>query len=155
MRFVLHPGAARDAGATRVILGSSLFTGDRIDVVTAQAFATALGDDALRKRGEWMTHPENLGVYVRLLRGATAPIDAYRWIAANAAESTRLGTWELEERGPDAVRLTYVPRPEADSPQDDEMLCRAREGELVALPRRHAQQVELEARHARLRCRPR
>ncbi len=37
----------RDAGATRVILGSSLFTGDRIDVVTAQAFATALGDDAL------------------------------------------------------------------------------------------------------------
>src|SRR5271170_1247634 len=56
-----------------------------------------LGNEALRKRGEWTTHAEALGTQVRMLRVAERPIDAYRYLASNAREQTRIGTWELDE----------------------------------------------------------
>src|SRR4051812_19082726 len=48
--------------------------------------AELLGSDALRNRGEWVTHPEALGTYVRMLRVAKEPIDAYRYVAVNSKE---------------------------------------------------------------------
>src|SRR6516162_2223771 len=74
-----------------------------------------LGREAIRNRGEWVTHPEALGVLVRMLRTSAKPVDAYRYLAANAREATRIGTWEIEETKPasgdaaavTAVRLTY------------------------------------------------
>jgi hypothetical protein len=33
-----------------------------------RAVASALGPDAVSDRGAWMTHPESLGAYVRMLR---------------------------------------------------------------------------------------
>ncbi len=54
-----------------------------------------LGMDALRDRGAWVTHAEALGAMVRMLRAAEHPIDAYAYLAENAREATRLGTWEL------------------------------------------------------------
>ena len=36
-----------DAGATRVIVGSTFFAGDRVDIDTAAGFSAALGDDRL------------------------------------------------------------------------------------------------------------
>ena len=58
-----------------------------------------LGMDALRRRGEWVTNAEALGALVRMLRSAEHPIDAYRYLADNAKEVTRVGTWELELPG--------------------------------------------------------
>ncbi len=58
-----------------------------------------LGREAIRNRGEWVTHPEALGVLVRMLRTSAKPVDAYRYLAANAREATRIGTWEVEESG--------------------------------------------------------
>jgi serine/threonine-protein kinase len=54
-----------------------------------------LGMDALRQRGEWVTNAEALGALVRMLRSAEEPIDAYEYLAENAREVTRVGTWDL------------------------------------------------------------
>ena len=60
----------------------------------------ALGTvDALRRRGEWVTNAEALGTHVKMLRGAEHPVDAYEYLAENAKEVTRVGTWEFELPG--------------------------------------------------------
>src|SRR5580704_18114349 len=56
-----------------------------------------LGEASLESLGDWVTHPEALGTRVRMLRVTRVPIDAYRYIVANAREMTRIGTWEIEE----------------------------------------------------------
>lgn len=56
----------------------------------------ALGSiDGLRSRGEWVTNAEALGSHVKMLRGAEHPVDAYQYLAENAREVTRVGTWEF------------------------------------------------------------
>src|SRR5690606_38306442 len=59
------------------------------------ALSSALGVQALESSGAWMTHPEVLGAYVRMLRVATTPEDAYRYLAANSSEVTRVGSYTL------------------------------------------------------------
>src|SRR5579859_381154 len=115
-----------------------------------RAIADLLGRDAIRHRGEWVTHPEALGVLVRMLRASEQTIDAYRYLAQNAREATRVGTWQIEEGDTPArkrhgvvrgVRMTYRPRTDAadeSSERDvegEELLCDARAGELASLPR--------------------
>ena len=39
--------------------------------------------DCFAEIGTWLTHPENLGTYVRMLRKALTPMDAYRYLAQN------------------------------------------------------------------------
>ena len=95
----------------------------------------ALGEGALTRRDTWLTHPENLGGYVRLLRAATLPMDAYRFLANNPEQSSRVGAFQLEELTPLSVRIVYRPRDEEDDLQMDRLFCDAREGELASLPR--------------------
>jgi hypothetical protein len=106
-------------------------------------------EEGLRNRGEWVTHPEALGTRVRMLRTAKHPIDAYRYIAQNARELTRIGTWEIEEDSPGStarakvehVRMTYRHREEGEDNDaasdltDEELLCATRVGELAGMPR--------------------
>ena len=58
--------------------------------------------DTLRRRGDWVVNAEALGSQVRMLRSAEAPIDAYQYLADNAREVTRVGSWdfELTDRSP-------------------------------------------------------
>jgi hypothetical protein len=114
-----------------------------------RAIAEQLGREAIRHRGDWVTHPEALGVLVRMLRISERPIDAYRYLAQNAREATRIGTWEIEERpnkrkatNDGQVRMTYRPRggsaddsAERSDPGGEELLCDARAAELASLPR--------------------
>jgi serine/threonine protein kinase len=114
-----------------------------------RGIAEQLGRDAIRHRGDWSTHPEALGVLVRMLRVSERPIDAYRYLALNAREATRVGTWEIEEpadprkfRGGGSVRMTYRSRSgnaddsaERSDPDGEELLCDARAGELASMPR--------------------
>ncbi|HEY1696337.1 MAG TPA: serine/threonine-protein kinase [Polyangiaceae bacterium] len=116
-----------------------------------RAIAEMLGRDAIRNRGDWVTHPEALGVLVRMLRTAERPVDAYRYLAQNAREATRVGTWDIDEpkkgKGAKAapaqhVTLTYKPRtdggddaPESTDVEGEELLCDARVAELASLPR--------------------
>jgi serine/threonine-protein kinase len=111
-----------------------------------RAISALLGRDAIRHRGEWVTHPEALGVLVRMLRASERPIDAYRYMAQHAREATRVGTWSIDESGgggpATGVRMTYRPRSDggddaaerADS-DGEELLCDARVGELASFPR--------------------
>lgn len=113
-----------------------------------------LGHEALKRRGEWTTHAEALGTQVRMLRVAERPIDAYRYLASNAREQTRIGTWEIEELDkkeggtdpsakkvePLTIKMTYRLREDGDEGGDrndhdgEELLCTAREGELASIP---------------------
>src|SRR5215472_9939651 len=93
-----------------------------------RAIAELLGREAIRQRGDWVTHPEALGVLVRMLRASERPIDAYRYLAEHAREATRVGTWQIEEGGTSghkhrgeirSVRMTYRPRTDAaDEPSE-------------------------------------
>src|SRR5579883_3350797 len=115
-----------------------------------RAIADQLGREAIRHRGSWVTHPEALGVLVRMLRSSERPLDAYRYLAQNAREATRVGTWEIEERtdsqtgkvGAGRVRMTYRSRSgsadesaERTDPEGEELLCDARIAELASLTR--------------------
>jgi hypothetical protein len=102
---------------------------------TLAALANALGDNALRTRGVFMTHPETLGGYVRMLRVATVPEDAYRYLAQNFAESTRIGSYELTFADRGSACIVYHPRPELASEQKDTLLCLSRIAELASVPR--------------------
>ena len=102
---------------------------------TLAALATALGEDALSSRGTWMTHPETLGAYVRLLRVSSIPEDAYRYLAANSAESTRVGAYELMQIEHGKADIVYRPRPELEADQSDPLLCMTRRAELSSVPR--------------------
>lgn len=99
------------------------------------AFAAALGEAELASHGAWMTHPESLGAYVRLMRASSTPEDAYRHLAASASESTRVGAWDVEALGPAHARLVYTPRGDTEAEQADRLLCLARQAELRGLPR--------------------
>jgi hypothetical protein len=103
------------------------------------ALQTALGDDAIASRGAWMTHPETLGAYVRMLRVASAPIDAYEYLIAHHAEATRAGTYKHAQkekwRNGHRIRIVYTPHAELNSEQDDRILCEARRSELAGIPR--------------------
>src|SRR5690606_15977267 len=99
------------------------------------ALSVALGEDAISRRGAWMTHPETLSGYVRMLRVSSKPLDAYQYLTAHAAESTRVGSYELCVSGPRSVRITYRPRLEVQPEQRDRHLCDARAAEFAAVPR--------------------
>ncbi|HVH45208.1 MAG TPA: serine/threonine-protein kinase [Labilithrix sp.] len=66
-----------------------------------RAICETLGSvDALRRRGKWVTNAEALGTHVRMLRSAEQPVDAYQYLADNAREVTRVGSWDFELVGP-------------------------------------------------------
>ena len=148
-QLLTNAGIESVARSTTRPAGSAWATAKR----ALKAIAEILGPEALRKRGEWTSSPEALGTLVRMLRVAERPIDAYRYLASNSREVTRIGTWELEEPGkkdggaepakkvePLAVKMTYRLREDADESVDrndkegEELLCAARKGELASLP---------------------
>ena len=115
-----------------------------------RATATLLGRESIRSRGDWATHPEALGTLVRMLRTCARPLDGYRYLADNVSETTRIGTWDIDEHvhvrkrnaNVEAIRMTYrvrVDRHDDSIEQVDgvgaEFLCDARYGELASLPR--------------------
>jgi eukaryotic-like serine/threonine-protein kinase len=159
--YLLRAHAERGERAVRQLLANAGIDPSAIDNETGwlsqaaakralYALAELLGRDALVHRGEWSTHPEALGALVRMLRESAGPLDAYRFLAENAREGTRIGTWEIHALprakwpGPhriERVRMTYRSRADADEGADradlhgEELLCDARTGELAGLPR--------------------
>jgi serine/threonine-protein kinase len=108
-----------------------------------RALNEALGAQALADRATWTVHPEALGTVVRMLRAAKTPADAYRFLAQNAKETTRVGLWEvgkLESSPSPNLTMTYKPRLDGDEPAaklnsaDEALFCEARIGELSGIP---------------------
>jgi hypothetical protein len=144
--YLLRLRSVKDDGAVRALMtlaGIPLSVIDDetgwISVVAARralgAIEEALGAGSLTRRDSWLTHPENLGTYVRMLRTAAKPVDAYRFIAQNPEQASRIASYDIAELTPLSVRMTYHLRDEAEEVQRHRLFCDAREGELTALPR--------------------
>jgi serine/threonine-protein kinase len=164
--YLLRLRAEKGERAVRALLTASGIDPAAVDNETGWLSQTAtkralkalkdeLGLDALKSRGEWTTHAEALGTLVRMLRHAEHPVDAYRYLANNAKEVTRVGTWDIDEPGASKgaaapssshnarvrqVRMTYRVRDDAEDVSDrdaegEDLLCAAREGELASYPR--------------------
>jgi len=145
--FLLRLRDERGEAAVRALLSSVGIPASVIDNDTGwmsvaamrralAALSTALGGEkALETRAAWMTHPEVLGAYVRMLRVASSPADAYRYLTANSSETTRIGTYELISVTPNHAEIVYRARQEAETQQDDLLLCIARRAELASVPR--------------------
>ncbi len=92
-----------------------------ISVVAARralaAIEDALGAGVLTRLDTWLTHPENLGTYVRVLRTAAQPVDAYRFLAQYPEQASRIGSYELAEVSPLSVRMTYRLRDDTEGVQ--------------------------------------
>jgi serine/threonine-protein kinase len=106
--YLLRIRVEKGERAVRAILSSAGIDPSMVDNETGwvstgaarkalKGICEALGSiDALRHRGEYVTHAEVLGALVRMLRTAEQPVDAYAYLADNAREVTRVGSWELE-----------------------------------------------------------
>ena len=99
-----------------------------------RALRKNLGDEALTSYGPWRMRPQTLGVYAALLREARTPLEAFRYRAAHAGELTRVGNFEFSELGARSVRFIYRPESDLEAPQNDRLLCLARQAELRSLP---------------------
>jgi serine/threonine-protein kinase len=150
--FVLRLRATRGEDATRDLLVSAGLEPGILELETgwvsseavrraAIAIADELGDDWTEGVAPFVAHPEALGIWVRLVREAREPLDAYRYLANHGQEVTRVGEYAVEEIGPtprpkgDSVRkllVTYRARPEEPQEQDD-YLCKVRVAQLAGL----------------------
>jgi serine/threonine-protein kinase len=103
-----------------------------------RVFAQELGESALEHRGRFALHPEALGTHMRMLRTAKSPLDAFRFLVANASEWTRVGTWEIQDdASEDSATLTYKLREDendVETRRGERLLCAARRGELASYP---------------------
>ena len=109
----------------------------RLLVLLVEAYGTR---GVLRERGTWATHPEALGMWMRMLRSAKKPRDAYEYLAANVRELTRMGIFETEPRGGAGISVTYRRRDDEETggslrPEYESLFCAARVGELTGFPR--------------------
>lgn len=148
--FVLKLRAARGEDAARDVLTGAGIDPAALDLETAwvsveaarrallavsEELGAAWDDDA----ASFVAHPEALGTWVRLVREAHEPLDAYRYLAAHAQELTRVGEYALEESPPNPkstvrnVTVTYRSRPDEPAETDD-FLCRMRASQLAGLP---------------------
>jgi serine/threonine-protein kinase len=144
--YLLRLRAARGEGALRALLATvglpAAVMDDETRWISAaavrralHALSTALGEEAIANPGQWMMHPEVLGTHVRMLRVASTPMDAYRYLTANAIEATRIGSYSLPASGRSHAHIIYKPRTELDAEQEDKLLCLARHAELRSVPR--------------------
>ncbi|HEU4533938.1 MAG TPA: serine/threonine-protein kinase [Polyangiaceae bacterium] len=98
-----------------------------------EAFVKKYGKEELLETWRGVIHPDNLGVWMRVLRGVTAPEGAFRQLDALGSDEVRSGRWETLEcvnglwRG--RVYLTHDPRFEREG-----LLSQARAAELRGVP---------------------
>jgi len=150
--FVLRLRAARGEDAARDVLAGAGLDPGAVDLETAWvsveatrrvllAVSEELGPTWTDEVPEFVAHPEALGTWVRLVREAKEPLDAYRYLTTHAQELTRVGEYTLDEPpavagqkpGPRSILITYKARPEEPAETDD-FLCKMREAQLAGLP---------------------
>ncbi len=151
--FVLKLRAARGEDAARDVLAGAGIDPAAVDLETAWvsveatrrallAVSEELGPSWTEDVASFVAHPEALGTWVRLVREAHEPLDAYRYLVAHGQELTRVGEYTVEEppaeppKKPSPLRtvtVVYRPRPEEPAETDD-LLCQMREAQLAGLP---------------------
>jgi serine/threonine-protein kinase len=97
------------------------------------AFVETRSREALSGTWRWLIAPENLGTWVRVLRGTNSPTDAFARLDATDSEYTRSVRWETTSAGTGfwtgRVVLLHDPAVEEDG-----LLVLARTAQLAAVP---------------------
>ncbi len=97
------------------------------------AFVETRSRETLRGTWRWLIAPENLGTWVRVLRGTNSPTDAFARLDATDSEYTRSVRWETTSAGvgfwKGRVVLLHDPAVEEDG-----LLVLARTAQLAAVP---------------------
>jgi serine/threonine-protein kinase len=97
------------------------------------AFVAVASKDAISDAAVHLVAPDNLGSWVRVLRGTTSPVEAFARIDATDSEYGRTTRWETTASGPSYWRgKVYI----AHDPvlEEDGLLRLARMAELSAVP---------------------
>lgn len=142
--YLLRLRDERGDAAARALLSTVGLPGSILEDETAwisvgaarralRALSTALGDEAIAHCSSWVVHAEALGAYVQMLRVSSTPLDAFQYITAHAAETTRVGAYRLTELGKNRIEIEYTPSAGLDTDQNDPLLCVARSAELESL----------------------
>jgi eukaryotic-like serine/threonine-protein kinase len=148
--FVLKLRAARGDEAARDVLVGAGIDPYAVDLETAWvsveatrramlAVSEELGPTWADDVSTFVAHPEALGIWVRLVREAHEPLDAYRYVVTHTQELFRVGEYTIDEPAPNpkttarTVTITYRPRPDEPAETDD-FLCRMRQAQLSGLP---------------------
>ncbi|MCU0683733.1 MAG: serine/threonine protein kinase [Polyangiaceae bacterium] len=98
-----------------------------------EAFVKKYSKDELLETWRGVIHPDNLGVWMRVLRGVSTPEGAFRQLDGLGSDEVRTGRWETLEcvnglwRG--RVYMTHDPRFEREG-----LLSQARAAELRGVP---------------------
>jgi hypothetical protein len=97
------------------------------------AFTSRFGREAIRDTATMVVHPENLGVWTRVMRGAGNVATAYRQLDQYGGEEVRTDGWRTLECRPGYWRGAVPLKADADHERDG--LCAlARVAELAAVP---------------------
>jgi len=97
------------------------------------AFAEAAGREAIPRASRQLVEPDNLGVWVRVLRGTTAPAEAFARLDTTDSQYGRTTRWETLEtrRGWWRGKVSIAHDP---SLEEDGLLGLGRLAELAAIP---------------------
>lgn len=97
------------------------------------AFAELGARDAIARVTRYLVEPDNLGVWVRLLRGTSEPAEAFARLDATDSQYGRTTRWEtaVSRRGRWRGRVSIAHDPALE---DDGLLKQARLAELAAVP---------------------
>jgi serine/threonine-protein kinase len=97
------------------------------------AFTSRWGRDELGRVGACIVHHDNLGVWTRVLRGASSPLDAYQRLDHHGGDDVRTELWQLG-RGMDGEWRIRVPLRHDPAHEIDGLCTRMRALELAAVP---------------------
>jgi serine/threonine-protein kinase len=97
------------------------------------AFASRWGRSAIGDCARAVVHPENLGVWTHVLRGANDPLEAYRRLDQFGGENAWTERWRTLDAQPGLWRGTIRLGPDF-GPQTDGLSALARRAELAAVP---------------------
>jgi len=142
--LVLHAEARHGRAAADHLLGAIRLERDYLDDETRalsrdvwhaalEAFASRFGKSEIGTAWPSAIHPENLGVWTRVLRGAERPEDAFRQLDLQGGDEVASERWVTVEAGPGRWRGVVPLHPESELERDG--LCNeARAAELRATP---------------------
>ena len=142
--LVLHAEARHGRAAADHLLGAIRLDRDYLEDesralsrevwhAALEAFASRYGRGEIRRITPSVVHPENLGVWTRVLRGASSVRAAFLQLDQAGGEEVMTERWVSVDSTPTSWRGVVPIHPESELERDG-LLCLARAAELAAIP---------------------
>jgi Protein kinase domain len=142
--LVLHAEATHGRAAADGLLAAIKLERDYLDDETRalsrdvwhaalEEFASRFGRQEIARVIVAVVHPDNLGVFTRVLRGAADPGAAYRQLDQYGGDEVLTERWVTIESGPSTWRGLVPVHPDAEH-EGDGLMTAARAAEIAAVP---------------------